>query len=104
MYRLLIVDDEPYIVDGLQALVEQWDLPEELDVRCAYSADEALEAADLAKIDVCLTDIRMPGMDGIRLQGEMLRRWPQCKVIFLTGYDDFEYAQSAIRGEAWTIF
>jgi len=98
MYRLLIVDDEPYIVDGLQELVKQWELPEELDVRSAYSADEALEAADLAKIDVCLTDIRMPGMDGIRLQGEMLRRWPQCKVIFLTGYDDFEYAQSAIRG------
>lgn len=96
MYRILIVDDEPVIVNGLYEIfmeVEHLDL----DVCTAYSGDKALEWLQRAKIDVVLTDIRMPGMSGLELQRAISEQWPECKVIFLTGYDNFEYIQSAMR-------
>ncbi|MCD9024227.1 response regulator [Cohnella silvisoli] len=96
IYRLLIVDDEPYIVDGLFELFTG--LPNlELDVCRAYSPIQAMEWMELAKIDIVLTDIRMPVMNGIELQKKMNKQWPRCKVIFLTGYDDFAYIQEALR-------
>ncbi|MBB6673799.1 response regulator transcription factor [Cohnella nanjingensis] len=96
MHRLLIVDDEPYIVDGLFELFAG--LPHlELDVCRAYSPIEALEWLERARIDIVLTDIRMPLMNGIELQKKINRQWPRCKVIFLTGYDDFAYIQEALR-------
>ena len=49
------------------------------------------------KIDVVLSDIRMPGISGLDLQDEIMKRWPNCKVIFLTGYNEFELVQKAVR-------
>lgn len=48
-------------------------------------------------MDIVLTDIRMPEMDGLQLLDVIYRRWPQCKVIFLTGYNEFEYVYKAIQ-------
>lgn len=96
MYRLLIVDDESYIVEGLVELIQ--DYPSwELEVYRAYSALEALAWMERTKIDIVLTDIRMPGMSGLDLQAEVIRRWPRCKVIFLTGHHDFSYIHKALR-------
>ncbi|QGQ98737.1 helix-turn-helix domain-containing protein [Paenibacillus psychroresistens] len=96
MFRLMIVDNEPNIVRGLkQLLVEESSL--ELEVYCAHSADEALLLLNRVKIDIALSDIRMPGMNGLELQARIIEQWPQCKVIFLSGYDDFNYIQTAIR-------
>ncbi len=81
MHRLLIVDDEPYTVDGLYEMLEEADLPE-LELYRAYSAIEAIEWLNRIKIDIVLSDIRMPGMDGLRLLKEIRARWPRCKVIF----------------------
>jgi len=97
MYQLLIVDDEPFIVDSLHTLIAQRS-ELELLVHKAYAADEALELMKRMTVDIMITDIRMPGMDGIELQQIVMEQQPQCKVIFLTGYDDFDYIQSAIRG------
>lgn len=99
MYRLLIVDDEPIITDGLAELFESLDDPE-LDVYSAYSAVEALDWLNKVRIDIILTDICMPGMDGLELQEEVNKRWPRCKIIFLTGYSDFEFVKSAIRNNS----
>lgn len=97
MYRLLIVDDEPFIVEGLHELICQ--LPGlELEVDKAFSSDEAIEWISGNKADIVLTDIRMPGLTGIELQEIILDRWPGCKMIFLSGYDDFEVMQAAVRG------
>lgn len=96
MWRLLIVDDEPYIVDGLVELFSE--LPAlELELFKAYSAVEAMEWMKRTKIDIVLSDIRMPHMSGIELQREISQQWPNCKFIFLTGYGEFEYIQSALR-------
>lgn len=96
MYRLLIVDNEPNIVKGMQQLFLE-EAAFELDIYGAYSADEALAMLHRMKIDIVLTDIRMPGMNGLELQSRIVRQWPRCKVIFLTGFDDFSYIQTALR-------
>lgn len=98
MYRLLIVDDEPIIVEGLSELFLQSDYP--LEVYQAFDGMEALAIARKLRIDILLTDIEMPEMNGIELQKEVLRLWPRCKSIFLTGYNEFDYIQSSIRGGA----
>ncbi|MCM3629146.1 response regulator [Paenibacillus glycanilyticus] len=98
MYRLLIVDDEPIIVEGLSELFSQSDYP--LEVYQAFDGLEALAVARKLRIDILLTDIEMPEMNGIELQKEVLRLWPRCKSIFLTGYNEFGYIQSSIRGGA----
>ena len=98
MYRMLIVDDEPLIADSIYDLfIDQPEL--QLDINTAYSGTEALERAEKEKIDILLTDITMPGMDGFELQKAVLRIWPECRVLFLTGYDEFDYVQSAIRNK-----
>jgi len=108
MYRLLIVDDEPYTVDGLYEMLQNEAggfgedamagarLPE-LDLYRAYSAIEAIDWLNRAKIDIVLSDIRMPGMDGLQLLKEIRARWPRCKVLFLTGMNGLPYVQQALR-------
>ncbi len=95
MSRLLIVDDFPIIVDGLAELFSE---KAELDMEIfrAYSVIEALEVLGNVRIDIVLSDIRMPVKTGIDLLKEIRSQWPRCKVIFLTSYNDFQYARDAI--------
>ncbi|MFS0778214.1 response regulator [Neobacillus sp. 3P2-tot-E-2] len=96
MIKLLIVDDEPYIVEGLfEMLSELTSL--DIELYMAYSADEAIQRLLSTKMDIVISDIRMPGMNGLELQRWISDRWPKCKVIFLTGFGDIHYAQEAIR-------
>ena len=97
--RLLIVDNEKIIVDGLVGYFLDLKLEglAELEVFGAHSGAEALAILEETKIDLVLSDIRMPGMSGLELQREVVRRWPRCKVIFLSGYDEFPYIQQAMR-------
>ncbi|WP_337099928.1 response regulator transcription factor [Paenibacillus sp. YIM B09110] len=98
MYRLLIVDDEPVIVEGLYHLFQQvTDM--ELDIITAYSGNEALDWLNRTRIDIVLSDIQMPGLNGIQLMEEIQQRWPACRVVMFTGYSDFEYVYRSIRHE-----
>ncbi|QNK58874.1 response regulator [Paenibacillus sp. PAMC21692] len=99
MRRILIVDDELFILNGLTSMVKEANFAE-LEVYKAASALEALDWLQRTTIDVVLTDICMPGMDGLELQRHIKRQWPRCKVIFLTGHDDFDYAREAIHQRA----
>lgn len=95
MYKLLVVDDEPIIVDGLYELFrEMKSYP--LDVYKAYSGDEALDWLSKKRIDVVVTDIKMPGIDGMQLLERIRYSWPDCRVVFLTGHDEFAYIYKAI--------
>jgi two-component system response regulator YesN len=98
MYRLLIVDDEPVIVEGLSFLFQQID-DIELDVCTASSGHEALEWLYRARIDIVLSDIQMPGLNGIQLMEEIKKSWPSCRVVMFTGYSDFDYVYRSIRQE-----
>lgn len=94
--KLLIVDDEPLAVNYLvEALLETPNL--QFDITKAYSGKDALAKLGDGKVDILLTDIRMPGMNGMELADAILELWPRCKVIFLTGYNDFDYVQTAMR-------
>jgi two-component system response regulator YesN len=98
MYRILIVDDEPYIVNTLHDQIrESVDFYAELDIYRAFTANTALEYLQRTKIDIVLTDIEMPGMNGLELQQEISKHWPKCKVIFLTAHGQFDYVHQAMR-------
>ena len=87
--NLLIVDDEIEILSWLEELFT-YDYKPEISVYTAGSAAEALKLLNRIRFDVVLTDIRMPGMDGITLFEHIKENWPKCKTIFLTGYRNFE--------------
>ena len=96
MLRLLIVDDEEIITEALFDVFSRM-APEELDVYKVYSGKEALEWLSRTRIDIVLTDIRMPGMSGLELSKKIQTFWPRCRIIFLTGYNDFDYAYEAVQ-------
>lgn len=97
MFRLLVVDDEARVVTGIYEFLQESAGHLELEIARAYTVQEALEHAHQSKIDILMTDIKMPGMDGLELSGRVTERWPGCKTIFLSAYNDFDYAQDAIR-------
>jgi len=96
MYRVLIVDDEPIIVNSIYQILQQA-MHLELEIYRAYHALEALEILQKTRVDLVISDIRMPGMDGIEMQSEIIKKWPLCKIVFLTGYNELEYMQRALR-------
>jgi two-component system response regulator YesN len=97
MYNILVVDDEPISADGIAHCLREYD-SEEWEVLCAYSPNHALEKAE-NRIDILLTDIIMPNIDGYELYNCILNKWPRCKVIYFTGNVSLHYAQKAIRNK-----
>lgn len=94
--RLLIVDDE-YLVRDLLKYCIDW---QEIGYRIvgeAETADEALELIDKLQPDVVLTDIRMPGTDGLDLSVRVKETYPDMKVLILSGHGEFQYAKKAIE-------
>ena len=96
MNRLLIVDDEPNLAEGLSDYLAQ-KLSSDTDILRAYSGQEALNLINRFPIDLVISDIQMPGMNGLELLTEIERMHLLSRVIFLTGYDTFEWVQQAIR-------
>ncbi len=96
MINLLIVDDEAIILDGLTELFHTAGIPD-LEVHRANSGIQALKIMERSRIDIVLTDIRMPEMTGLELFDRVRERWKRCKVVFLTGYSDFGYVQEVLR-------
>ncbi|MCU6798247.1 response regulator [Paenibacillus sp. WQ 127069] len=96
MLHLMLVDDEPLAVDYLFDAIQEWK-QYELTVTKAYSGIHAMDKMNDMRLDILLTDIRMPGMNGLELADRVREQWPRCKIIFLSGYNDFDYIQTAIR-------
>lgn len=90
MYRLMIVDDERYIVESLSELFSGATNPE-FEILTAYFGDDALSLLKSQKVDVVLLDINMPGLSGIEVAEHIAGNWPLCKIIFLTGYANFDH-------------
>lgn len=94
MVQLLLVDDEIHVVERFSSTIDWMSLGIE-HVYKAYSGLEALALLEQFSIDIVITDIRMPGMSGLELVGEIRNRWPKTKCILLSGYSDFNYAKEA---------
>lgn len=97
---VLIVDDQEKILEATKKLVD-W---EKLHVDIVFTANSALAAKKILKeqkVDIMLTDIEMPGEDGIALQKWQAENYPYVYCIFLTSHANFSYAKEAIRGGAF---
>ncbi|AOE83126.1 HD domain-containing phosphohydrolase [Pseudomonas sp. TCU-HL1] len=81
---LLLVDDEPNILRSLSRVLRD----EPYRLLTAQDATSALSTLEGASIDLVLSDVRMPGMDGAALLAEVHRRWPECLRLMLTGFAD----------------
>ncbi|MDQ0061631.1 response regulator [Paenibacillus harenae] len=96
MISLLIVDDEKIIRMGLHSVIER-QFPHLFNYRFAENGQEALELLRQEPADIMFTDIRMPIMDGIELLEQLQDQPVKPEVILLSGYNEFAYAQKAIR-------
>lgn len=94
--KVLIVDDGHYIVEYLKHLLD-WKIYGVDLVMTTTNPIEAKEILRQSAIDILITDIRMPEVSGIDLLEYVVAMRLKAKVIFLSGYSDFEYAQKAIR-------
>lgn len=98
MYKLIIVDDEEEIKQGIIQKIE-W---EKFGFEVVGSAENGKEALDLIEEsipDVVITDISMPLMDGLELVANLRANFPTIKAVILTGFDEFKFAQQAIKYE-----
>ncbi len=95
MYQLLLVEDEVIERESLSELVDWRSMGVEL-CASAESAEEALVLADTLRVDILLTDIRLLGLSGLELARRLLERLPRLKVIFHSGYSEFDYARQAL--------
>ena len=96
MLKVLIADDEEKICQLIIKLIN-W---EEMGLTVAATASnglEALEQAEIYKPEIVITDIRMPGIDGMELIQKVKEKLPDTEIIIISGYRHFEYAQTAIR-------
>jgi DNA-binding NtrC family response regulator len=91
--RVLVVDDDGSVRESLRDALASVGL----EVRCAESAGGALATLDGSPPDVLLTDVRMPGMDGLELLGVLRERAPAIDVILMTAFDDMATVVTAMR-------
>jgi two-component system response regulator YesN len=95
MINLLVVDDEKEERDGLAYLSSS--LFNYITVYYADNGISALEVLEKQRIEIMITDIKMPKMGGIKLLENTVPRYPDLKIIIYSGYADFEYARKGIR-------
>jgi len=86
--KILFVDDEPSVLQGLQRML--YGMRGEWDTSFAGSSLEALDLLESESFDVIVSDMRMPGMDGAQLLAEVRERYPHIVRIILSGYSDQE--------------
>ena len=96
MYSVLLVEDEVVIRQAFEALVD-WKSAGFKVVAVAANGLEALRILKQTAIDLVMTDIRMPQMDGIALASHIRAEYPDVAVILLSAYSEFSYAQQAIK-------
>ena len=102
MMKVLLVEDEVGTRNLLRIIVN-WEEFHMKIIGEAQNGREALFRIQEEIPDLVVTDIKMPIMDGISLAEEIMKKYPQVKVIIVTAYDDFKYAQKALRPGLWIL-
>lgn len=95
-FRLMIVDDDETLLEGLQTAVRWQDVEMQVSA-IATDGKAALDKLRQHPCDVLLTDIRMGRMDGLELAETVLREFPSIRVVMMSAFEDFSYAQQAVR-------
>lgn len=95
MYRIVVIDDEYIVVEGIKAMIKRAGLDYEV-VGAAYDGISGLEVIREKKPDIVITDIRIPGMDGLSLIEELKEYLAETIFIVISGYMEFEYARRAL--------
>ncbi|MFD1410256.1 response regulator [Lapidilactobacillus gannanensis] len=101
MYKTFIVEDEHLIRDSLRTQIMK--LSQQYNISYAGEAsDGEMALASIIELqpDIIISDIKMPFMDGISFAKEARKILPWCRIIFVSGFDDFEYAKGAIQVQA----
>jgi DNA-binding response OmpR family regulator len=93
---ILIVDDDEDTRAMLQTVLSR----DEYEVTTAVSAEDALRKLSVLSFESVVTDLRLPGMDGVHLLREIQRRWPDTVSIVLTAYPTLDTAVAALRAGA----
>lgn len=96
MYKLILVDDEEDAREGVLHEID-WESLGFSVVETAENGQEAMEYIERLQPDIVVTDIHMPFMNGLQLAEWIRSHDPSIRIIILTGYDEFEYAQKAIK-------
>ncbi len=95
MYRILIVDDEEMIREGLTQIIDWKEIGFEI-AGTARNGYKAIEIIQKESLDVVILDIKMPKMNGLEVSRYLYENFPSIKIIILSGYAEFEYAQKTI--------
>ena len=96
MYRVFLVDDEPWALVVLKNMIVWSDYGFVVSGE-AEDGGQALERIEHTNPDLIISDIRMPGMDGLSLMERLRELGRRTQVLLVSGYTDFEYAQRAMR-------
>lgn len=96
MYNTLVVDDEVWMCEGLKKVIGKYS-GDFMVNHTAMDGEQALSLLEKEPFDLVITDIHMPGMDGLDLLRTMREKNMRTPVIIFTGYDEFEYAKKAIH-------
>ena len=94
-HTILIAEDQKIDRDTVKYLINAFNLP--LHVAEAKDGEIALEYLGNNPVDILLTDIKMPFLDGMRLSSEAKKLHPKIVVIIFSAYGEFDYAQKAIE-------
>lgn len=93
--NILVVDDELHVRSSLANMIRR--VSPGYDVQEAKDGEEALDKLETMPFDLVITDLRMPGVDGLTLSKHIYEHWRSTAIIMLTGYAEFHYAQTALR-------
>ena len=96
--NIFIAEDEQIALDELKMMLRQYE--DDHKIYAMKNGEEALRISKSIKPDLLITDIRMPGMDGLMLIRSLKALYPDMVTIILSGYDDFEYARAGLKLEA----
>ncbi len=96
MYRLVFVDDESIIREGISSCIAWEPLGFSL-AALLENGQQAIEYLRTHPVDIVISDIKMPKIDGLELSRLIHEQYPQIMVLLLSGHDDFEYAQEALK-------
>ncbi|WP_068776958.1 response regulator [Paenibacillus sp. FJAT-26967] len=99
MYQVLLADDEYLDLEGLRAFIP-WERLGLHVVGAVNNGFDAVKLMEQEKVDILVTDVRMPSMTGLELARQALEKYTDLRIIFVSGHQDFAYVKEALSLKA----